>query len=395
MKRMKYVTSCFLLVSLNFFPSTYSVETGKCDHDEISDNVINLISCLDNVINDHVEDLITEYKKQVKENSKNYNVKKVKDSLVKIYDDATACVVDFSSKCLEEKHTNLVKLFIEEIRPILQEVTEDAVKQSLKLEKFLKEWETVVGDSYSETMTFLEGLWSTDKKCNIEKIEDTINKEIIQPCFKLQIETLVPLYYYVQGSTREYYDKDCQYDQNNPNNCWKYKKRYESLPKTVSVCQVMDATVNSCMKETACISTREMTFLRTIGVKIYNMAMNKATKIKEQFESLAEMINTVKSTEFSYGDTGWDDSGEDILDSYIDLDNAFCDDEKQARLLETADYLFDDYKGENCMRKLAALVKELPGSKSNRTSIMNEILISTVLLISYILNAVIFDHQIV
>ena len=154
----------------------------------------------------------------------------------------------------------------------------------------------------------------------------------------------------------------------------------------------MDATVNSCMKETACMSTREMTFLRTVGVKIYKMAMNKAMKIKEQFESLAVMINTVKSTEFSYGDTGWDDSGEDILDSYIDLDNAFCDDEKQARLLETADYLFDDYKGENCKRKLAALVKELPGSKSNRKSIINEILILTVLLISSILNVVIFDH---
>ena len=392
MKRMKYVTSCFLLVSLNFFSPTYSVETGKCDHDELSENVINLISCLDNVINDHVEDLIAEYKKQVKENSKTYNVKKGKDNLVKIYDDATACVVDFSTKCLEEKHTNLVKLFIEEIRPILQEVTEDALKQSLKLEKFLKEWETVVGDSHTETMTFLEGLWSTDKKCNIEKIEQTIEEEIIKPCFELQIETLVPLYYYVQGSTKQYYDYDCKYDQNNPDSCWKYKKRHESLPKTVSVCQAMDATVNSCMKETACMSTREMTFLRTVGVKIYKMAMNKAMKIKEQFESLAVMINTVKSTEFSYGDTGWDDSGEDILDSYIDLDNAFCDDEKQARLLETADYLFDDYKGENCKRKLAALVKELPGSKSNRKSIINEILISTVLLISSILNVVIFDH---
>ena len=386
MKRMKYVSSCFLLVSMNFFPSTYSVETGKCDHDEISNKVINLISCLDNVINDHVEDLITEYKNQVKENSKTYDVKKVKDNLVKIYDDATTCVVDFSSKCLEEKHTNLVKLFIEEIRPILQEVTGDAVKQSLKLEKFLKEWETVVGDSYTETMTFLEGLWSTDKKCNIDKIEETIIEDIIKPCLELQIETLVPLSYYVQGSTRKYYDKDCNYDQNNPDNCWKYKKRYESLPKTVSVCQVMDATVNSCMKETSCISTQEMTFLRTVGVKIYNMAMNKAMKIKEQFESLAIMINTVKSTKFSYGDTGKDDSGENILDRYIDLDNAFCDDEKQERLLETVDYIFDDYNGENCKRKLAALVKELPGSNSNRKSVVNEILTLTVILISYMLN---------
>ena len=218
-------------------------------------------------------------------------------------------------------------------------------------------------------MTFLEGLWSTDKKCNIDKIEETIIEDIIKPCLELQIETLVPLSYYVQGS-----------------------KRQESLPKTVSVCQVMDATVNSCMKETACISTQEMTFLRTVGVKIYNMAMNKAMKIKEQFESLAIMINTVKSTKFSYGDTGWDDSGENILDRYIDLDNAFCDDEKQERLLETADYLFDDYNGENCMRKLKALVKELPGSNSNRKTVVNEILILIVLLISYVPYSVIFDH---
>ena len=164
MKHMKYVSSCFLLVSMNSFPSTYSVETGKCDHDEISNSVITLISCLDNVINDHVEDLITEYKNQVKENSKTYDVKKAKDNLVKIYDDATTCVVDFSSKCLEEKHTNLVKLFIEEIRPVLQEVTGDALEQSLKLEKFLQEWETVVGDSYTETMTFLEGRNNFDEE---------------------------------------------------------------------------------------------------------------------------------------------------------------------------------------------------------------------------------------
>jgi len=340
---MKYIASFFPLIVLNIVPAVYSVGTGQCNHNQTSENVMNLISCMDKVLDNHMDNVITEYKTQFKDNSKTYDVATVKDNLVKLYDDVSACVVEFSGKCFEEKVVNLVKTFVDSIKPILQDTSK--VEESLKLEKFMAELKTVVGEGDDAIEKYITNTLTSDKKCTVEKIGETTETEILRPCLAPQISTLAPYYYYVDETTKD--DSDILLQ--------------KEFPDTVSVCQTMDSMMNSCMKETDCLSTQEMTFLKSVGVVVYQMVLDKAAKIKKQFGTLDDMITTLKDTTFKYDSKTV--TGDEIL---TDLDDAFRNKEKQGRLLKSVDSLFDDYNGENCKSKVAALTKQLPAAAAVR-----------------------------
>ena len=158
---MKCIASFFPVLILHFVPAVYSVETGTCNHNQTSENVMNLLSCMDKVLDNHMDNLITEYKTQFKDNSKTYDVTTVKDNLVKFYDDVSTCVVDFSGKCFEEKVANLVKTFVDSIKPILQDTSK--VEESLKLEKFMGEFKTVVGEGDEAIGKFIEKTYNPIK----------------------------------------------------------------------------------------------------------------------------------------------------------------------------------------------------------------------------------------
>lgn len=296
------------------------------------------------LVDKHLETLITEFKKQVNENSKTYDVAKVKDNLVNVYDDVQACVTDFSKNCFEDKVTNLLTLFLDGLKPILQNVNRNDAEKSVKLEKFTQEWEKVVGDSYDQTMKFLEKLFTSDKSCSLDDIGKTTEKEIFggkYSCMALQIKTLEPLARYVYDS------KD-------------YNERYGiyGFPKSVSVCQTMDSIVNSCLVETTCISTQEMTLLKTAAIKIYQMAMGNGMTIKKAFGSIDVMVNMLKTTDFKYDDSTY--NGEKILDD-LDLDYAFGE-KRKTKMIEAIDYVEADYNSDNCKTKVAALVQQLPAA---------------------------------
>ena len=348
MRIMKYLTSFFPFLVLNFVSAVYSVGTGQCNHNQTSENVMNLISCMDKVLDNHMDNLITEYKTQFKDNSKTYDVTTVKDNLVKLYDDVSTCVVEFSGKCFEEKVVNLVKTFVDSIKPILQDTSK--VEESLKLEKFMAELKTVVGEGDDAIGKFIEKTLTSDKKCTPDKIEETTEKEILRPCLAPQISTLAPYYYYVDETKDE---------SNMP--------LQKEFPDTVSVCQTMDSMMNSCMKETDCLSTQEMTFLKSVGVVVYQMVLDKAAKIKKQFGTMDEMIKTLKETTFKYGSETV--TGDKIL---TEFDDAFSNKEKQGRLLKSLDSLFDDYNGDNCKSKVAALTKQLPAAAAVRPAKIDE-----------------------
>ena len=334
----------FLFAALSFSPMVHSLGTGQCNHNKTSENVLSLISCLDILVDKHLETLITEFKKQVNENSKTYDVAKVKDTLVNVYEDVQACVTDFSKNCFKDEVTNLLTLFLDGLKPILQNVNRNDAEKSVKLEKFTQEWEKVVGDSFDETMKFLEKLFTSDKSCTIENIGETTEKEIFggrYSCMALQIKTLEPLARYVSDSKES-------------------NERYGiyGFPKSASVCQTMDSIVNSCFVETTCISTQEMTLLKTAAVKIYQMAMGNGMKIKKAFGSIDVMVNMVKTTDFKYDDSTY--NGEKILDD-VDLDHAFGEKQK-TKMIEAIDYVEADYNSDNCKTKVAALVQQLPAA---------------------------------
>ena len=368
---MRYIASFFPLIVLNFVPAVYSVGTGQCNHNQTSENVMNLISCMDKVLDNHMDNVITEYKTQFKDNSKTYDVTTVKDNLVKLYDDVSKCVVEFSGKCFEEKVVNLVKTFVDSIKPILQDTSK--VEEALKLEKFMAELKTLVGEGDDAIGKYIEKTLTSDKKCTVEKIGETTEKDILRPCLAPQVSTLAPYYYYVDETKDE------------SNNLLQ-----KEFPETVSVCQTMDSMMNSCMKETDCLSTQEMTFLKSVGVVIYQMVLDKAAKIKKQFGTLGDMIKTLKETTFKYDSETL--TGDKILDEF---DDAFRDDEKRGRLLKSVDSLFDDYNGDNCKSKVAALTKQLPAAAAVRPveteSGSNGILIAYGILVSMPVLTVLFS----
>ena len=333
MGNIKRIISYFiiLLVFLDSSSSVYSLATDQCNHNKTAEQIITLVSCIDTLVDKHMESMIKEYKEQLKDNSNTYDIAKVKDTLVKVYDDVQTCAMDFASKCANADINNLAKLFFEGLKPIIQEIDGDKADEFKHLEKFGKEAEKVFGDKPEE---YLDKIVKSDKSCSIEKIFKSIDDDNVDGCLEKQVETLEPL--------NEYIDKNGV-----------------TFPKYVSVCQTMDTTVNTCLFETSCISTQEMTLVQTLAVKVYQMALEKAAKIKEQFGTFTDMITTAKATKFQYDKE--DVTGQQILD---DVNNIFRKDrgEDQAKFVQSLDSVLDDYNGDDCKLKVAALVKKLPAA---------------------------------
>ena len=77
-------------------------------------------------------------------------------------------------------------------------------------------------------------------------------------------------------------------------------------------------------------------------------------KVKEQFGTISDMIDTFKATTFKY-----DDESVTASQIYEELELPQIDSDQIDRVIRSVNSVFDDYKGENCKTKLAALTKEL------------------------------------
>ena len=278
---------------------------------------------MNDLIDRHLENFIKEYKEQLKDNGNTFDIAKVQNSWVLIYDELRTCATDFTSSCFEDEMTNLANLFFDSLKPVLQDIDRNHDIDKY-MDGFVNELHSVTG---GDPEGYIERIFSSDKSCSIERIGETTEQEIFKPCLGNKIDDLGPLFEYVEQAGNSY-------------------------PSYVSVCQTMDNTMTSCFVETSCISTQEITFLKNVTFQIYKNVMEKANKVKEQFGTVTDMISTLKLTTFEYDKETV--TGKEILE----LDPVFRD-QKQERLIQSVDSLFDDYNGFNCQAKVAALAKEL------------------------------------
>ena len=327
MKSLKFVLSCyfFQVIFLSSCFTVYSLTAGNCNHAKTSDNVLNLISCMDNLMEKHMENFVKEYKDQLRNNGNTYDIARVKDKLVEILNDAQPCVTQPLTNCFGSSYENLAKLFFDGIKPIFENVDISQDPED-NLQEFIREFENLVGNDPDQ---FIENNFKSDEKCSLDRIIETTGEEIGEPCLENQFKNLEPLYEYIYESGKNF-------------------------PSTASVCQTMDSTMGSCLVSTSCISTREMGFIKNVTLHIYNMLMDKSMKIKEQFGTISDMVDTFKATTLKY-----DDVSVTASQIYEELELPQIDSDQIDRVIRSVNSVFDDYKGENCKTKLAALTKEL------------------------------------
>jgi len=320
-----YATILFL--AFGYFPSANGLTIDKCNHEKLSDSVSKLVSCSGNILDKYLEEFLKEYNTQTKNNNNVFDIAKIKGITEKIYKDLQTCVTDFSKTCFETAVTDLANLFFKAANPIItSEVSIDKLDNLTGLQ-YVTELVNKFNDTTSgKPEEYLQGLVKSDKNCNIEKIGESIaNDDYPGKCFFNQVQFLLPLYEYVDESNK-------------------------TFPNWISLCQRIDDTMRSCFFESTCISKREMMMIRNVVLKVYQIGMDAALKIKKHFGTVPNMITKMKATTLKY-DT------ESVGLSKVLEDINIKDDSQESRMVKVIDSALDDYKGESCKQKVQALEK--------------------------------------
>ena len=333
MADIKLINSYLLIVfiSLGSLSMVNGLAIGdKCDHDKLAEASLKATSCAGDMVDKYLGEFLKEFDTQLKDNSNTFDVSKMKGTIEKIYNDATACVTDFSKACLDDSITDLANLAIKAAKPIFTaEVTIDKIEDPSKLQ-YATDVETkfkTITKDYDEPEKYLESLFKSDKECSVEKIMEDLEKNSSK-CFEVQIKTLEPLNEYIQKSDKVY-------------------------PQYVSLCQTMDNMMRSCFFETKCISKREMLMVRNLALSIYQIEMDAMLKIKDHFGTIPNMMTKIKTIKLKY-------NTEEVTMSEVfkDMDTAL-----EARVVKVFESALDDYKGDTCKGKVKALAKESGSEK--------------------------------
>ena len=98
-----------LLMILTAVWITNGLSTKKCDHNQLANHVKQLTSCLNSELSALMDQLLKDYKVQVRENNNSYDLKKGCPAIQTHADKVATCAVSVTSSCLDDKTTDIVK----------------------------------------------------------------------------------------------------------------------------------------------------------------------------------------------------------------------------------------------------------------------------------------------
>jgi len=266
-----------LLIILTTIWITNGFSTKKCDHNQLSDQLEKFVSCLDWEFLELVDELLMDYKSQVKATNNSYDLKNGCPVLQKHADHVEKCAVSLTSSCLNDKTTDIVKFLFEYVC-ILCENVEYAihpVRDPSLLPKKVKDWgaksERMLDTNpwLQDPLAALISLVKPDKKCNERKSGVVLMN--MQSCWIT--------------SSRARMDPFGK----NP------------IPQDVAICSRLNYISESCGVENDCFSSQEMELIKKSTWRIYSMLMNTAVKIKDSFGGSNKAIDAIAKTSFMSG----------------------------------------------------------------------------------------------
>ena len=184
-----------LLMILTAVWITNGLSTKKCDHNQLANHVKQLTSCLNSELSALMDQLLEDYKVQVRENNNSYDLKKGCPAIQTHADKIAKCAVSVTSSCLDDKTTDIVKHYFNYAGIIcrnleyliIRQGNVSPVPEELRtwfdgLQKQIERWG---GRNQFDVVT---NLVKPDKKCDGRKFHSAIRK--MSTCFETASETL-------------------------------------------------------------------------------------------------------------------------------------------------------------------------------------------------------------
>ena len=309
---------------------TNAISTKTCNHNQFSEKVRNLATCLNKELFKSVNLFLKDLNVQLRENNYTYDLRNACPVAKRFSENVKNCAMSLTSSCFDEKTTELIKfalkvadvycdnlqLLFEAQGPsqIPQQVIdwENRMENELDIRNFgFEPWK----------IESLSNLWTLDKKCSWEMM-DSAWMDSPAKCTTLWNNFISPL---------ERYDISLQ------------------IPDDFTSCTELDNFINSCVVENDCVSIQEIALIKALAWKIYSISMNTTVQIKYSFGGVKDAMDAIFKTRITIYNIEL--LRNLTLDSYIE--NSTVISEIKSRYGMIADKLIDDFKSEKCKETIA------------------------------------------
>ena len=297
-----YQNISFLLLAFANFLMIDAFSTDDCDHDKLSDETQKATTCLDVVVSKAVDEILDEYKAQLKSNNNIYKVSQGCKLLKKFSQDAEDCVTKLDASCFGNSYSQWIKAY------------------------------TYYPEFFCDQLQFKNGSFPN---LDPEKLEKLVNKLVIPKS-----------------------DKECkpddlraEFDKLMSKIHREFGRMVEQIDPTKNerltqphLCVPLKNFLNTTMVENLCISQQEMNLMKHLVQAAYRTPMKAAIKIKGKFGNVERFVEVLEKTQVEIGKNDSFALG-DYMTRQISISRNSTIAQETVRI---SDQIIDDFEAEEC-----------------------------------------------
>ena len=320
------IISSFLIYLTNFrLVSGFSTE--KCNHDLLADQVSNLLTCYDDLVNKYVDMLVKDYKEQMERNDNVYDTAKACKILEKMIADEKPCLSPLYEKCFDVKISKITDELFKSATSFCG-TGMDPQKVSKLQNEVQKKLNSLVP---TDPQSYFLSMVKTDKNINNCQMDMMLLGDLMknQDCasaiyqFASAYQTATMSVFQVRMSGK--------------------------MPEDFYMCSTIDNTLNSCSVENRCYSQQEMNLMKDVLRNYYKTLMDIIVAIKRNFGTVEKMLELIRKTRINVG------VGEQqvIPQQQLDMLASFSvNEDMETNINNMIDIIIHDYESRDCQGKV-------------------------------------------
>ena len=267
------ITWCLLTAIANVWMIN-GFSTDKCSHDEVADQIGEMITCLDTALPKSVDQIVKAFQSHLVSNNNVFElIHGCKDvnPIKKLADNIKNCAVSNSISCFNETLTNLAKEILNTPSILCDELETMEKIRDGGLDKQPRRLEAIrwILDPFDAFTTLLE----LDKQCTPQKLIAEISK--VSKCQNETFDNILTF----------------QFE----------KLLDDQMPQDGSVCLSLDNAFETCFIENGCISNQEMDLIKRIERVLYQISMKTVAKIRDNFGNAQALFDKLGEISFKVG----------------------------------------------------------------------------------------------
>ena len=296
--------SFYLLLAFGNFWIIDAFSTDDCDHDKLSNETQKAITCLDVVVSKSVDEIVDDYKAQLKSNNSIYKVSKGCSLLKMFSQDAEDCVMKLDASCFGHSYRQVIKAYSN--YPVF----------------------------FCDQLQFQNGSDIADVDQQKKFVIPKIDKECQPNDFRTEFDKVLSE---IHGEFSRMVEPLVDYFEN------------KQFLQEQTFCVPLNNFLETTMVENICISQREMDLMKHLVRAGYRTPMKAAIKIKGKFGDAKGVVEVLEKTQVEIG----------MNDSLVKgkPQNTFALGEYMAsvavsqvaeKIVKISDQIIDDFEAKEC-----------------------------------------------